>query len=233
MSRTLWATATSISSRVVRHLVSILSLQPYYSFHEFSRIKVQPRGRLGLVTWLHTSRWQARVSLNRDGRQPGQNYSGSSSSDAARRCCHVLPRNGPRLSRFAKPYAIRALPRDKRCPRFRRGAIANAGELVRLSRMYLGHRTLILALIRCWEPKVLKQMSKHYKTDEPLSDELIEKLVRRCADAGVLSAPFWTNSRHFSRYVNVGLFYLRQLFFAWFDYRVHTDKGKLVGRQHF
>jgi Zn-dependent oligopeptidase len=75
-------------------------------------------------------------------------------------------------------------------------------------------------------------MSKHYKTNEPLSDELIEKLVRRCADAVVLSAPFWTNPRHFSRYVNVGLFYLRQLFFAWFDYRVHTDKGKLVGRQH-
>jgi len=59
----------------------------------------------------------------------------------------------------------------------------------------------------CWEPKVLKQMSKHYKTNEPLSDELIDKLVR-------------------SRYVNVGLLYLRQLFFAWFDYRVHTDKDK-------
>lgn len=32
----------------------------------------------------------------------------------------------------------------------------------------------------------------------------------------------------FSRYVNVGLFYLRQLFFAWFDYQVHTSKGKLI-----
>src|SRR5260221_3691700 len=138
MSRTLWATATSISSRVVRRLVSILSLQPYYSFHEFSRIKVQPRGRLRLATWFHTSRWQAGVSLNRDGRQPSQTHSGASSSDASRRCCHVLPRNGPRLSRLAKPYAIRALPRDKRCPRLRRGAIANAGELVRLSRLYFG-----------------------------------------------------------------------------------------------
>lgn len=28
-----------------------------------------------------------------------------------------------------------------------------------------------------------------------------------------------------SRYVNVGLFYLRQLFFANFDIKVHTDKG--------
>lgn len=29
-----------------------------------------------------------------------------------------------------------------------------------------------------------------------------------------------------SRYVNVGLFYLRQLFFAKFDIKVHTDQGK-------
>lgn len=28
-----------------------------------------------------------------------------------------------------------------------------------------------------------------------------------------------------SRYVNVGLFYLRQLFFANFDLKVHTDQG--------
>ena len=33
-----------------------------------------------------------------------------------------------------------------------------------------------------------------------------------------------------SRYVNVGLFYLRQLFFAKFDLKVHTDKGKLTDR---
>ncbi|EIN12760.1 metallopeptidase MepB [Punctularia strigosozonata HHB-11173 SS5] len=56
----------------------------------------------------------------------------------------------------------------------------------------------------CWEPKVLKQMSRHYKTGEPLSDELIKKIVD-------------------SRYVNVGLFYLRQLFFAKFDMKVHMD----------
>ncbi|KAI9509217.1 Metalloprotease [Russula earlei] len=59
----------------------------------------------------------------------------------------------------------------------------------------------------CWEPKVLKKMSSHYKTNEALSAELIDKLVR-------------------SRYVHVGLFYLRQLFFAWFDFEVHTNKDK-------
>lgn len=61
----------------------------------------------------------------------------------------------------------------------------------------------------CWEPKVLEKMSSHYERKEPLGKELIEKIVK-------------------SRYVNVGLFYLRQLFFAKFDYKVHTDKGKLL-----
>ncbi|KAJ3515380.1 hypothetical protein NLJ89_g1791 [Agrocybe chaxingu] len=57
----------------------------------------------------------------------------------------------------------------------------------------------------CWEPKVLEQMSSHYETKRPLSADLIEKIIK-------------------SRYVNVGLFYLRQLFFAKFDLKVHTDQ---------
>ncbi|KAK0244414.1 metallopeptidase MepB [Armillaria nabsnona] len=57
----------------------------------------------------------------------------------------------------------------------------------------------------CWEPKVLQKMSSHYETGQPLSPELIDKLIK-------------------SRYVNVGLFYLRQLFFAKFDIKVHTDQ---------
>lgn len=66
-------------------------------------------------------------------------------------------------------------------------------------------------------------MSSHYKTQKPLSAELIEKLVKRhttlCPLFCVLTlAPP-------SRYSNVGLFYLRQLFFAKFDMKVHTDQG--------
>jgi len=56
----------------------------------------------------------------------------------------------------------------------------------------------------CWEPEVLKKMSSHYKTQEPLSDDLIAKIIK-------------------SRYVNVGLYYLRQLFFANFDLSVHNN----------
>ncbi|KAJ7459805.1 metallopeptidase MepB [Mycena latifolia] len=57
----------------------------------------------------------------------------------------------------------------------------------------------------CWEPKVLQKMSSHYETKQPLSPELIDKIVK-------------------SRYVNVGLFFLRQVFFAKFDIKVHTDQ---------
>jgi len=57
----------------------------------------------------------------------------------------------------------------------------------------------------CWEPKVLQKMSSHYQTKEPLSEELINKIIK-------------------SRYVNIGLFNLRQLFFAKFDLKVHTDQ---------
>ncbi|PIL22512.1 hypothetical protein GSI_15201 [Ganoderma sinense ZZ0214-1] len=57
----------------------------------------------------------------------------------------------------------------------------------------------------CFEPKVLGKMSSHYESGKPLDAELIDKIIK-------------------SRYVNVGLFYLRQLFFANFDLKVHTDQ---------
>ncbi|QRV95521.1 metallopeptidase MepB [Ceratobasidium sp. AG-Ba] len=56
----------------------------------------------------------------------------------------------------------------------------------------------------CWEPEVLKKMSSYFEKKEPLSDELIKKLIG-------------------SRYVNVGLFYLREIFFGKFDIKVHTQ----------
>ncbi|KAB5588390.1 Metallopeptidase MepB [Ceratobasidium theobromae] len=59
----------------------------------------------------------------------------------------------------------------------------------------------------CWEPEVLKKVSSHFEKKESLSDDLIKKLID-------------------SRYVNVGLFYLRQIFFGKFDIRVHTQSTK-------
>lgn len=57
----------------------------------------------------------------------------------------------------------------------------------------------------CWEPKILSSMSSHYQTQEPLPQDLIQNIIK-------------------SRFVNVGLFFLRQLFLARFDLHVHTDQ---------
>ena len=88
-----------------------------------------------------------------------------------------------------------------------------------------------------WEPKVLKKISSHYKTQEPLPDDLIQKLIKRFVCFDKLTV-IWECSQRTpgglqigfsiiinSRYVNAGLFYLRQLFFATYDIKVHTDKG--------
>lgn len=37
----------------------------------------------------------------------------------------------------------------------------------------------------CWEPRVLKRMSKHHKTAKPLPDELIEKIVKRYVSSSI------------------------------------------------
>ncbi|THV05254.1 zincin [Dendrothele bispora CBS 962.96] len=56
----------------------------------------------------------------------------------------------------------------------------------------------------CWEKSVLKVLGKHWEKGESMSDDMIDRLIK-------------------SRYVNVGLFYLRQIFFAKYDIKVHTD----------
>lgn len=81
----------------------------------------------------------------------------------------------------------------------------------------------------CWEPDVLKKISSHYETQKPLPDDLIEKLVKRLVLGfgrmshcpAVLLIVFYHGSRH----INAGLYYLRQLFFAKYDIKVHTDQG--------
>lgn len=59
----------------------------------------------------------------------------------------------------------------------------------------------------CWDKATLKRLSKHFKTGEPLSDELIANLVR---------------SKHF----NDGLHNLRQVFFGLFDLTIHSITSK-------
>lgn len=54
-----------------------------------------------------------------------------------------------------------------------------------------------------WTKNELKTLSSHYETGEPISDDLIDQLIK-------------------SKNVNSGLSYLRQLHFALFDMRLHT-----------
>ncbi|KDR83280.1 hypothetical protein GALMADRAFT_239146 [Galerina marginata CBS 339.88] len=58
----------------------------------------------------------------------------------------------------------------------------------------------------CYEPRVLERITSHYETKNPMSSELIEKLVK-------------------NRYMNFGLFNLRQVFFAKYDIKVHTEQN--------
>ncbi|KDR67452.1 hypothetical protein GALMADRAFT_273237 [Galerina marginata CBS 339.88] len=58
----------------------------------------------------------------------------------------------------------------------------------------------------CYEPKVLERITSHYETKKPMSPDLIEKLLK-------------------NRYMNFGLFNLRQLFLAKYDIKVHIDQN--------
>jgi oligopeptidase A len=61
-----------------------------------------------------------------------------------------------------------------------------------------------------WEPAVLRILSGHYESGEPLPDALLDKLQA-------------------SRTFHAGLQMVRQIEFALFDLRVHTDNGQLTG----
>ena len=54
-----------------------------------------------------------------------------------------------------------------------------------------------------WDKAVLKQLSKHYKTGKPLSDELIDRMIA-------------------ARHANEGMQWIRQVFFATLDMRYHS-----------
>ena len=57
----------------------------------------------------------------------------------------------------------------------------------------------------CWEKPILKRMSKHWKTSEPLPDELIDKLIA-------------------SRLANEGVNNARQVSLASYDQRIHNGE---------
>jgi len=56
----------------------------------------------------------------------------------------------------------------------------------------------------CWDKDLLKRISSHYKTNEPLPSDLIDKMIA-------------------SKNANSGLFNLRQMFYGMFDQTVHSQ----------
>ncbi|KAF8131377.1 hypothetical protein EV363DRAFT_1296236 [Boletus edulis] len=84
--------------------------------------------------------------------------------------------------------------------------VANLAKLTPERPALMRHDDVTTFFHEMGHPEVLKKMSSHYKTQEPLSDDLIAKIIK-------------------SRYVNVGLFYLRQLFFANLDLAVHNNES--------
>jgi Zn-dependent oligopeptidase len=76
----------------------------------------------------------------------------------------------------------------------------------------------------CWEPRVLRLLSAHHETGEPLPEEMIQKLVK----SYVVVAIWKSGEAHRTddrRYHNVGLAHLFQLVHAKFDMKVHTDNS--------
>lgn len=59
----------------------------------------------------------------------------------------------------------------------------------------------------CWQPEVLRSLSEHVDTGEPLSDELITKLLA-------------------AKNFQVAMMTLRQIEFALFDFRLHMEYGR-------
>ncbi|MGA9594791.1 MAG: M3 family metallopeptidase [Acidimicrobiia bacterium] len=57
-----------------------------------------------------------------------------------------------------------------------------------------------------WQPEVLQRFARHYKTDEPIPDDLVERLVA-------------------ARDLNIGLFTMRQIFLGQFDLNLHAAPG--------
>jgi thimet oligopeptidase len=65
-----------------------------------------------------------------------------------------------------------------------------------------------------WDKNVLKELSSHYKTGEPLPDELIDKMIA-------------------AKDFNMGYFYSRQLLYGLFDLDAHMSKAPMDLDKHF
>ena len=100
------------------------------------------------------------------------------------RRCHVLPRVWTCRTWSIEQDAIFEVPwNEVRAPTV---PFVSLGAFVLIARLFLYSvaRDFVEAPSQMlenwgWEPKVLKKISSHFKTQEPLPDDLIEKLIKR------------------------------------------------------
>lgn len=85
----------------------------------------------------------------------------------------------------------------------------------------------------CYEKEVLKRMSSHYKTKEPLPDNLLEKLIKaKHANTGNVLPGDFVDMRHAYLGWRTGLFNRRQIFFALYDTLLHTNQHSYPVPRH-
>ena len=101
-----------------------------FTFIRDHSIQVLPRRGLAAPARVREGGRDAVVPAHGDGGEPREADPREARADAARRRCHVLPRDGARLPRAAVAHKVLALPRDERRGRLRGGAVADARELV-------------------------------------------------------------------------------------------------------
>jgi len=99
------------------------------------------------------------------------------------RCRHFLPRVRTCRTRIIEQNAVLEVPWNKVCipsvPFLHIGPCADYGEFVcSVARDFVEAPSQMLENWG-WEPKVLKKISSHYKTQDPLPDDLIQKLIKR------------------------------------------------------
>ena len=171
---------------------------------------------LASLGWLWSSEQCTPLSVNCDGCQCGETHSGETCSDETRRCRDVLPWDGPCFPWTVEQNQVFAIPWNKvdfilfvlsfLNASLRFSLVLRAISLKHLRRCWrigmVFSSCLLITIVflfcsffRCWEPKVLQKMSSHYQTKEPLSEELIQKIINRwlLSENSGRSIDFWSS----------------------------------------
>ena len=198
MPRVLSDIATWICSLAV--CIFLLLINPSLFDSRLNRGEIFACCCLASLRWLWASKQYTPLSVVCDGCQFGETHSGETCSDETRWCGDILPWDGPCFPLSVEQNQVFEIPWNKvsfilfvLCFSIASPWLLLVLHAISLKRLPKCWRTgmviplsflvtiifLFYSFIRCWEPKVLQKMSSHYQTKEPLSEELIQKLIKR------------------------------------------------------